>query len=218
MMKGKILHACRSLWLYPRKCFRSNTKAPISPFPARELTTEEVEQTINDYVNCAKMAQYANYDGVEVMGSEGYLINQFIAKRPTCARMNGEVLAENRMRFPVEIIRRTREAVGDNFIIIYRLSMLDLVEVEAPGKKLYNWQKLLKQQEHHHQHWYWLARITRTHHWYRCPQSRICLGNQKMMGEVNIPLVTTNRINMPDVAEQVLADAVLIWFLWHVHF
>ena len=106
----------------------SDTKAPISPFPARGLTTDEVEQTIKDYVKCAELAQQAGYDGVEVMGSEGYLINQFIVSKINRRDDQWGGDYKNRIQFPIEIVRRTRAAVGENFIIIYRLSMLDLVE------------------------------------------------------------------------------------------
>ncbi|MDR9778529.1 NADPH-dependent 2,4-dienoyl-CoA reductase, partial [Rhizobium hidalgonense] len=93
-----------------------------------ELSSEEIEQTISDFVNCAKMAQAAGYDGVEVMGSEGYLINQFIVQRTNHRTDEWGGSYENRIRFPIEIVRRIRSAVGPNFIIIFRLSMLDLVE------------------------------------------------------------------------------------------
>ncbi len=105
----------------------SDTKAPISPFPARALSEEEIERTIEDYVRSAALAQWAGYDGVEIMGSEGYLINQFIVRKTNRRIDQWGGSYENRMRFPIEIVRRTRERVGANFIIIYRLSMLDLV-------------------------------------------------------------------------------------------
>lgn len=202
----QILHVGRYGYT-PENVSASNTKAPISPFPARELTTEEVEQTINDYVNCAKMAQYANYDGVEVMGSEGYLINQFIAKKTNLRTDEWGGSYENRMRFPVEIIRRTREAVGDNFIIIYRLSMLDLVEGGSTWEEVVQLAKAIEAAG---------ATIINTGiGWHESrvptigtvvPKAGFAWVTKKMMGEVNIPLITTNRINMPDVAEQVLAD------------
>ena len=92
------------------------------------MTSAEVQQTIDDFANCAKLAQYAGYDGVEIMGSEGYLINEFIAARTNHRDDEWGGSYENRIRFPVEIVKRTREIVGENFVIIYRLSMLDLVE------------------------------------------------------------------------------------------
>ena len=202
----QILHVGRYGYT-PENVSASNTKAPISPFPARELSGEEVEQTIADYVHCAKMAQFANYDGVEVMGSEGYLINQFIAKKTNLRTDEWGGDYENRIKFPIEIIRRTREAVGENFIIIYRLSMLDLVqggstweevvqlakEIEAAGATIINtgigW---------HESRVPTIGTIV--------PKAGFAWVTKKMMGEVSIPLITTNRINMPDVAEQVLQD------------
>jgi len=123
----QILHVGRYGYT-PENVSASATKAPISPFPARELSGEEVEQTIEDYAHCAKMAQVGGYDGVEIMGSEGYLINQFIVTKTNhrTDKWGGDY--EARIQFPIEIVRRTRERVGENFIIIYRLSMLDLVE------------------------------------------------------------------------------------------
>ena len=106
----------------------SAIQAPINPFMPHALSTEEVEQTVNDYARCAVLAQKAGYDGVEIMGSEGYLINEFIAARTNQRDDEWGGSYAKRMRFPVEIVRRTREQVGKDFIIIYRLSMLDLVE------------------------------------------------------------------------------------------
>ena len=123
----QILHTGRYSY-QPGLVSASGLQAPINPFPPRALTAAEVEQTIEDFANCAKLAQHAGYDGVEVMGSEGYLINQFIAARTNQRDDEWGGSYENRMRFPVEIVRRVRDRVGPNFIIIYRLSMLDLVE------------------------------------------------------------------------------------------
>lgn len=202
----QILHVGRYGYT-PENVSASNTKAPISPFPARELTGEEVEQTIEDYVHCAKMAQYANYDGVEVMGSEGYLINQFIAKKTNLRTDEWGGAYENRIKFPLEIIRRTREAVGENFIIIYRLSMLDLVEGGSTWEEVVQLAKAIEAAG---------ATIINTGiGWHESrvptigtvvPKAGFAWVTKKMMGEVNIPLITTNRINMPDVAEKVLAE------------
>ena len=202
----QILHVGRYGYT-PENVSASNTKAPISPFPARELTGEEVEQTIEDYVHCAKMAQLANYDGVEVMGSEGYLINQFIAKKTNLRTDEWGGTYENRIKFPVEIIRRTREAVGENFIIIYRLSMLDLVEGGSTWEEVVELAKAIETAG---------ATIINTGiGWHESrvptigtivPKAGFAWVTKKMMGEVNIPLITTNRINMPDVAEKVLAE------------
>jgi len=196
----QILHVGRYGYT-PENVSASNTKAPISPFPARELTGEEVEQTIQDYVHCAKMAQFANYDGVEVMGSEGYLINQFIAKKTNLRTDEWGGEYENRIKFPIEIIRRTREAVGENFIIIYRLSMLDLVEGGSTWEEVVQLAKAIEAAG---------ATIINTGiGWHESrvptigtvvPKAGFAWVTKKMMGEVKIPLITTNRINMPDVA------------------
>ena len=185
----------------------SDTKAPISPFPAKALTVDGIERTIEDYAHCAALAQGAGYDGVEIMGSEGYLINQFIVSKTNRRTDEWGGSYENRIKLPIEIVRRTRERVGPNFIIIYRLSMLDLVddgssweevvhlakEIEAAGATILNtgigWHE---------------ARIPTIAT--MVPRAGFAWVTKRMMGEVNIPLVTTNRINMPDVAEQVLAD------------
>ncbi|MCT9109848.1 FAD-dependent oxidoreductase [Streptomyces mirabilis] len=185
----------------------SALQAPISPFPPHALTDAEVEQTIDDYARAAELAQRAGYDGVEIMGSEGYLINEFIAAQTNQREDRWGGSYENRMRFPVEIVRRVREAVGENFIIIYRLSMLDLVPggstldevitlaraVEAAGATIINtgigWHE---------------ARIPTIAT--SVPRGAYTWVTKKVMGAVSIPLVTTNRINTPELAEQLLAD------------
>lgn len=185
----------------------SAIKAPISPFVPRALEDAEVEQTVEDFVRAASLAKLAGYDGVEVMGSEGYLINEFIAA-PTNQREDRWGGAyENRIRFPVEIVRRIRERVGADFIIIYRLSMLDLIpggstleevvhlakEIEAAGATIINtgigWHE---------------ARIPTIAT--SVPRGAYTFVTKKVMGEVSVPLVTTNRINTPEIAEQLLAD------------
>ncbi|WP_073952673.1 oxidoreductase [Streptomyces kebangsaanensis] len=185
----------------------SALKAPISPFVPRELTDADVERTIDDYVRTARLARRAGYDGVEIMGSEGYLINEFVATQTNHRTDRWGGAYENRMRFPVEIVRRVREAVGEDFIVIYRLSMLDLVPggstldevvtlakaVEAAGATLINtgigWHE---------------ARIPTIAT--SVPRGAYAFVTRKLMGEVTVPLVTTNRINTPDVAERLLAD------------
>ncbi len=202
----QILHFGRYAY-HPELVGPSPIRAPISPMPPRELTTAEVEQTIADFVRCAQLAQQAGYDGVEIMGSEGYLINEFIAARTNQRTDEWGGCYENRIRFPVEIVRRTREAVGPNFILIYRLSMLDLVDggssfdevvqlaqaVEAAGATLINtgigWHE---------------ARIPTIAT--SVPRAAFAWVTKKLKGQVGIPLVTTNRINTPEVGEQVLAD------------
>ncbi len=202
----QILHVGRYGYT-PKNVSSSDTKAPISPFPARGLTGEEVEKTIEDFVHCAKMAQHANYDGVEIMGSEGYLINQFIVSKVNKRTDKWGGSYENRMRFPLEIIRRTREAVGENFIIIYRLSMLDLVEGGSTWEEVVQLAKLVEEAG---------ATIINTGiGWHEArvptigtvvPKGGFAWVTKKMMGEVKIPLIATNRINMPDIAENILAE------------
>src|SRR3954469_3920214 len=123
----QILHAGRYGY-HPLSVAPSKIKSPITPFTPRALSTGGVERTIDAFVRSAKLARDAGYDGVEVMGSEGYLINQFLTSRTNKRTDRWGGTAENRMRFPIEIVRRMREAVGKDFIIIYRLSMLDLVD------------------------------------------------------------------------------------------
>ncbi|MCW8096607.1 NADPH-dependent 2,4-dienoyl-CoA reductase [Streptomyces tauricus] len=185
----------------------SALQAPISPYPPRALTDDEVEQTIDDYARTARLARSAGYDGVEIMGSEGYLINEFIATQTNERDDRWGGSYENRTRFPLEIVRRVREAVGEDFIIIYRLSMLDLVPggssldevitlaqaVEAAGATIINtgigWHE---------------ARIPTIAT--SVPRGAYAWVTKKVMGAVSIPLVTTNRINTPELAEQLLAE------------
>jgi 2,4-dienoyl-CoA reductase (NADPH2) len=202
----QILHFGRYAY-HPELVAPSPLQAPISPFVPNELTAEQIEQTIEDFARTAELAQQAGYDGVEIMGSEGYLINEFIAA-PTNQRTDewgGSY--ENRMRFPVEIVRRVRERVGEKFIIIYRLSMLDLVPggstlpeviqlaqaVEQAGATIINsgigWHE---------------ARIPTIAT--SVPRGAFAWVTKKVMGSVSIPLVTTNRINTPELGEQLLAD------------
>ncbi|GMU47846.1 MAG: NADPH-dependent 2,4-dienoyl-CoA reductase [Candidatus Desulfobacillus denitrificans] len=201
----QILHTGRYAY-HPLAVSASKLKSPISPFAPRALSGWGVKKTIADYARCARLAQKAGYDGVEIMGSEGYLINQFIAPKTNHRSDEWGGSFENRIRFAVEIVRRTREKVGPNFIIIFRLSMLDLVEdgstweevvqlakaIEAAGASIINtgigWHE---------------ARIPTIAT--MVPRAAFTWVTRRMKGEVKIPLVTTNRINAPDVAEEVLA-------------
>ena len=185
----------------------SALQAPINPFTPHALTTDEVEQTIADFVRCASLAQFAGYDGVEIMGSEGYLLNEFIAARTNHRDDAWGGAYANRIRFPVEIVRRVREKVGAHFIIIYRLSALDLVEggstldeviqlaqaIEGAGATILNtgigWHE---------------ARIPTIAT--KVPRAAYAWVTQRLMRKVKIPLIATNRINTPEVGEQLIAD------------
>jgi 2,4-dienoyl-CoA reductase (NADPH2) len=202
----QILHFGRYAY-HPDLVAPSAIQAPITPFAPHALTGEEVEQTIADFVNCAALAQSAGYDGVEVMGSEGYLINEFIAA-PTNQRDDEWGGAyENRIRLPLEIVRRTREKVGPDFIIIYRLSMLDLVEGGSTAEEVVQLAKAIEAAG---------ATILNTGiGWHEAriptiatsvPRAAFAWVTKRLKGEVSIPLVATNRINTPEVAERLLAE------------
>ncbi|WP_328764396.1 MULTISPECIES: NADPH-dependent 2,4-dienoyl-CoA reductase [unclassified Streptomyces] len=185
----------------------SAIQAPISPFVPNELTDIEVERTIEDFVRAARLAKLAGYDGVEIMGSEGYLVNEFIAAATNKRTDRWGGAYENRVRFPLEIVRRTRAAVGEDFILIYRLSMLDLIpggstldevvhlakEIEAAGATIINtgigWHE---------------ARIPTIAT--SVPRGAYTWVTKRLMGAVSVPLVTSNRINTPEIAEELLAD------------
>lgn len=202
----QILHAGRYAYA-PWSVAPSAIKSPITPFKPRQLSTRGVAKTIADYVNCALRAQEAGYHGVEVMGSEGYLINQFIVSKTNkrTDRWGGDYDA--RIRFPVEIIRQMRQAVGDDFIIIYRLSMLDLVKDGSTWEEILHLAKAIESEG---------ASIINTGiGWHEArvptiatmvPRAAYTWVTARLKGEVDIPLVTSNRINMPDTAEQVLAS------------
>jgi 2,4-dienoyl-CoA reductase (NADPH2) len=185
----------------------SSIKAPISPFKPFQLTESGIKRTINDFVNCAKLSKMAGYDGIEIMGSEGYLINQFIAERTNKRLDKWGGIYENRMRFPIELVKQTREAVGNEYIIIYRLSMLDLVEKGSDWNEVVQLAKEIEKAG---------ATIINTGiGWHEAriptiatsvPRAAFTWVTKKMKEEVSIPLVTTNRINMPETAEKVLAN------------
>ncbi|WNF30720.1 NADPH-dependent 2,4-dienoyl-CoA reductase [Streptomyces sp. C11-1] len=202
----QILHFGRYAH-HPDLVAPSALKAPISGFTPNALTDDQVEETIEEFVRAAELARHAGYDGVEIMGSEGYLINEFIvsATNHRTDRWGGSY--ENRIQFPVEIVRRVRERVGSDFILIYRLSMLDLVpggstleevvtlarEIEAAGATIINtgigWHE---------------ARIPTIAT--SVPRGAFSWVTEKVRGAVSVPLVTSNRINTPEVAEEILAS------------
>ncbi len=202
----QILHFGRYAY-HPELVAPSPLQAPISPFPPHEMSGDDIERTIEDFANCAALAREAGYDGVEIMGSEGYLINEFIAARTNKRTDEWGGSYENRIRFAIEIVRRVRERVGDDFIIIYRLSMLDLVEdgstldevialaqaIESAGATILNtgigWHE---------------ARIPTIAT--SVPRAAFAWVTERLKGKVSVPLITSNRINTPEVAEQVLAE------------
>ncbi|MCG8326509.1 MAG: NADPH-dependent 2,4-dienoyl-CoA reductase [Chitinophagales bacterium] len=202
----QILHSGRYGY-HPLAVAPSRLKSPISPFKPWKLSGSGVERTIKAFIRTAKLAQQAGYDGVEIMGSEGYLINQFIVSKTNKRKDKWGGSYENRIQFPLEIVRRVRAAVGAEFIIIYRLSMLDLVndgssweevvmlaqKIEAAGATIINtgigWHE---------------ARVPTIAT--MVPRGGFSWVTKRLMGEVGIPLITTNRINTPEVAEQILAD------------
>ncbi|WP_407277797.1 NADPH-dependent 2,4-dienoyl-CoA reductase [Aromatoleum evansii] len=201
----QILHTGR--YAYHRGSVApSALKAPISPVTPREMGEEDIERTIEDYARCAALARDAGYDGVEVMGSEGYLINEFTVLHTNhrTDRWGGSM--ENRHRFPVEIVRRVRERVGPDFIIIYRISMLDLVDGGAPWQEIVSLAKAIEAAG--------ATLINTGVGWHEAriptiatmvPRAAFSWVTRRMKGEVGIPLITSNRINTPEVAEQVLA-------------
>ncbi len=202
----QILHAGRYAYS-PKSVAPSAVQAPINPFKPHELTEEEIEEQIQDFINCAALAQKAGYDGVEIMGSEGYFINQFIAERVNKRTDRWGCSYENRIRLPLEIIRRVRERVGTDFIIIYRLSMLDLVEGGSVWDEIVTLAKKVEEAG--------ATLINTGIGWHEAriptiatmvPRAAFTDVTAKLKGEVGIPLVTTNRINTPEVGEEVLAN------------
>jgi 2,4-dienoyl-CoA reductase (NADPH2) len=201
----QILHAGRYGY-QPFVVSASDIKSPISKFRPKALTESGIESTIRDYARSARLAQKAGYDGIEIMGSEGYLLNQFLCARTNQRQDQWGGSIENRMRLPVEIVKRVRAAVGPNFIIMYRLSMLDLVEggntweevvavakaLEAAGVTIFNsgfgWHE---------------ARVPTIVT--SVPRAAFASVAGKLRKEVKIPVVASNRINMPAEAEAILA-------------
>ncbi|MGB1262985.1 MAG: FAD-dependent oxidoreductase [Cognaticolwellia sp.] len=201
----QLLHAGRYSY-HPFSVSASKVKSPINPFTPKAMSVRQIEGTIKDFAHSAKLAKKAGYDGVEIMGSEGYLINQF-----SCVKVNKRTdewggSIENRMRLATEIVRAVRASAGDDFIIIFRLSMLDLVEggnswqdvvtmakaIEAAGATLINtgigWHE---------------ARVPTIST--SVPRAAFTWITERMKKEVSVPLITTNRINTPEVAEEILS-------------
>ena len=202
----QVLHAGRYGYT-PLNVSASATKSPITPFKAGALSSRGVERTIGDYVDAARLARRAGYDGIEIMGSEGYLINQFLAPHTNHRTDRWGGSAENRMRFPVEIVRRVREALGEDFLVMYRMSLLDLVpdgqtwdetltlarKVEAAGASVINtgigWHE---------------ARVPTIIT--QVPRAAWAATTARLRPELGIPVCASNRINTPEVAEEILAS------------
>ncbi len=190
----QILHSGRYGY-HPFAVAPSRIKSPISPFKPWSLSNCGVKRTIKHFIRCARLAKKAGYDGVEVMGSEGYLINQFIVEHTNKRRDQWGGSYENRIRFPIEIVKGIREAVGPDFIIIYRLSMIDLIEkgIEAAGATLINtgigWHE---------------ARIPTIAT--MVPRAAFTDVTKLIRPHINIPIITSNRLNTPEVCERVLSE------------
>ncbi|WP_343989633.1 NADPH-dependent 2,4-dienoyl-CoA reductase [Kangiella japonica] len=202
----QILHAGRYAY-HPLSVSASKIKAPISPFTPKEMSERMIKKTIKHYARCARLAKEAGYDGVEIMGSEGYLINQFIVTRTNKRTDRWGGSYENRIRFPLEIIKAVKEAVGDDFITIYRLSMIDLVKGGS------NWQEVVQLAKEVEKAGVTIINTGIGWHEARVPTITTSVPRRaftwvtkKLREEVKVPLITSNRINMPEVAEQVLAD------------
>jgi len=202
----QVLHAGRYGYS-PFKKAPSSRRSPITPFRPRVMSTRDVDRTVGDFARAAGLAQRAGYDGVEIMGSEGYLINQMLAARTNDRTDRWGGSAENRMRFPVEVVERVREVVGDDFLVLYRMSLLDLVDdaqswdetvtlaqkLEAAGVSILNtgigWHE---------------ARVPTIVT--SVPRAAFTWVTAKLRPEIGIPIVASNRINTPEVAEQVLSS------------
>jgi len=202
----QILHSGRYGY-HPLAVSASPVKSPITPFKPRALSSSGIKSTIKDYANCAGLAQKAGYDGVEIMGSEGYLINQFFCERTNQRDDEWGGSLENRARLAIEVVRSVREKVGAEFIIIYRLSMLDLVEGGAQWDEVVYLAKEIEKAG--------ATLINTGIGWHEArvptistsvPRAAFTWLTKRMKAEVSLPLVTTNRINTPEVAESVLAE------------
>ena len=202
----QILHAGRYAY-HPFSLAPSAIRAPISPFKPRAMSERQIRGTIRDFASTAALAKAAGYDGVEVMGSEGYLINQFICERTNQRSDGWGGSSENRMRFPLEIVRAIRERVGTDFIIIFRLSMLDLVEKGSSLEEVIALGKALEQAG--------VSLINTGIGWHEAriptiatsvPRGAFSWVTAELKKHLTVPLITTNRINTPEVAERILAQ------------
>ncbi len=202
----QILHTGRYAY-HPFNVSSSAIKAPINPFKPKALSERGINKTIRDFVKCAALAQKAGYDGVEIMGSEGYLINQFIAPKTNKRTDKWGGSFENRIRLALEIVKQTREKVGTDFILIFRISMLDLVDEGSTFEEVVELAKLLEQ-----------AGVTILNTgigWHEAriptivtsvPRKAFTWISERIKQEVSIPVITTNRINTPEIAEEILSN------------
>ncbi len=201
----QILHTGRYAY-HPFNISASNVKAPINPFKPRQMSERQIKKTIKDFASTCQLSQKAGYDGVEIMGSEGYLINQFLCSRTNKRKDQWGGSYQNRMRFALEIVKASRQKVGKDFIIIFRLSMLDLVEEGSTWDEVVELAKALEDAG--------VTIINTGIGWHEAriptiatsvPRAAFSWVTAKMKKEVSIPLITTNRINTPEVAEEILA-------------
>ncbi|KUG57420.1 NADPH-dependent 2,4-dienoyl-CoA reductase [Serinicoccus chungangensis] len=202
----QLLHAGRYAY-HPFAQGASTATSPITPFRPSALSTRQVERTVDDFARSARLAQRAGYDGVEIMGSEGYLVNQMLAARTNDRTDAWGGSARARMRFPVEIVRRTRELVGDDFVVQYRMSLLDLVPDGQDWAETVDLAHALEE-----------AGVTSVNTgigWHESrvptivtsvPRAAFTWVTARLRAEIGIPVVASNRINRPEVAEQVVAD------------
>ncbi len=202
----QILHSGRYGY-HPFNVSATDKQSPITPFKPKKLNEKKIHKQINDFVNCARLAQKADYDGVEIMGSEGYLINQFISPRTNDRDDQWGGSFENRTRFALEIVKQTRAAVGPDFIIIFRLSMLELVNNGSSIDEVIQLAKALEQAG--------VSIINTGIGWHEArvptiatmvPRAGFAWVTELVKNEVKVPLVTTNRINHPQVAEDIIAS------------
>ncbi|WP_371374492.1 FAD-dependent oxidoreductase [Thalassotalea aquiviva] len=202
----QLLHTGRYAY-HPFSVSASPIKAPINPFKPKALSEKQIWGTIKDFAKSSKLAQKAGYDGVEVMGSEGYLINQFSCKRTNKRTDDWGGSIENRMRLGVEVVKAIRKKVGEKFIIIFRLSLLDLVEGGNTWEEVVTMAKAIEKAG--------ASIINSGIGWHEArvptiatsvPRAAFTWATERLMGEVSIPLVSTNRINTPEVAEQIIAS------------
>lgn len=202
----QLLHAGRYSY-HPFSVAPSKLKAPINPFTPSPMSVRQIKGTIKDYASSAALSQKAGYDGVEIMGSEGYLINEFVCSRTNVRTDEWGGNFENRIRFPLEVVRSIREKVGKEFIIIFRLSMLDLVEKGSSWQEVVELAKRLEQAG--------VSIINTGIGWHEArvptiatsvPRGAFAWVTEKLKTEVSVPLVATNRINTPEVAENIIAS------------